>query len=65
MIAGLLARGRRIGEAARRRSIVRLAAQLRAVRPDARVAEERDGVTVTGRGVLRDPRLIWIGSWLR
>lgn len=62
MIAGLIARGRRVGDSARRRAIARLAMRLREARPDARIEESADGVTVKGRGVLRDSRLIWIGS---
>ncbi len=62
MIAGLEARARAIGETARRRSIAKLAARLREARPDARMDQSSEGVALIGRGLLRDPRLLWIGS---
>lgn len=65
MIAGLVTRGQQLGRTAQRRAIARLAARLRNERPDARVEESVEGLTVTGRGVLRDPRLVWIGSLLK
>lgn len=50
---------------AQRRTLRRLAAHLTADLPDLRVAIDDDRVTITGRGVLSDPRLVWIGSMLR
>ncbi|MBS0479057.1 MAG: hypothetical protein JSR79_07145 [Proteobacteria bacterium] len=50
---------------AQRRALTRLAAALTADLPDLHVAIDGDRVTVTGRGVLDDPRLVWIGSVLR
>lgn len=50
---------------AQRRTLARLAAHLTADLPDMRVMIDGDRVTITGRGVLSDPRLVWIGSMLR
>ncbi len=50
---------------AKRRTLARLAAHLTADLPDLRVAIDGDRVTITGHGVLSDPRLVWIGSVLR
>jgi hypothetical protein len=50
---------------AQRRTLARLAAHLTADLPELRVRIENDRVTITGRGVLSDPRLVWIGSMLR
>jgi len=58
-------RGAAIGEAARGRAVARLAARLAEEAPHARVVADDQSVTVTGRGVLRDPRLVWIGSLLK
>lgn len=65
MLSGVAARGAAIAEAARDRTVVRLADRVREAAPDARVAITNEGVAVNGRGVLRDPRLLWIGSLLR
>ena len=64
MIA-LQARAELAAAAAQRRTLARLAARLAADLPDLRVRVDGDKVTVTGRGVLNDPRLVWIGSVLR
>lgn len=58
-------RGTVIAERERERAVARLAARLSEEVPHARVAADDHGVTVTGRGVLRDPRLVWIGSLLK
>lgn len=58
-------RGAAIGEVARERAVTRLTARLAAEVPHARVVADDQGVTVTGRGILRDPRLVWIGSLLK
>ena len=50
---------------AQQRALTRLAAALTADLPDLYVAIDGDRVTVTGRGVLDDLRLVWIGSVLR
>ncbi len=63
-MTGLEARGQALGEAARRRATGRLAGQLRAL-PGIAVEVSEAGLVVSGRGVLRDPRLVWIGSWFR
>lgn len=66
MLSALVTRAERIGAARRREAIGRLAAAIRDAAPDRQVAaDDDDGVTVTGRGVLDDPRLRWIGSLLR
>jgi hypothetical protein len=61
----LEARALLAAERAKERALVRLAAVLAADLPQLRVAIDGDRVTVTGRGVLSDPRLVWIGSVLR
>ncbi|HEX4695716.1 hypothetical protein [Sphingomonas sp.] len=58
-------RGAAIGEAARERTVARLAARLSEEVPHAAVVSDDQGVTVSGRGILRDPRLVWIGSLLK
>ena len=55
----------KIAEGARRRVIARLAARLRDELPEAEVTERADGVRLRGRRILRNPRLVWIGSLLR
>ena len=65
MLSALLTRAERIAATRRRAAIRRLAAAIRDAAPDRRVESDEDGVTVTGRGVLDDPRLRWIGSLLR
>ncbi|MBN8816265.1 MAG: hypothetical protein J0J06_12555 [Sphingomonas sp.] len=50
---------------AQQRALTRLAAALAADLPDLHVEIDGDRVIVTGRGVLDDPRLVWIGSVLR
>jgi hypothetical protein len=60
----LEARGRAIGEAARRRAVRRLAERLSEVR-EVRVEAEAERVTVWGRGLWRMPGLRWIGGLLR
>ncbi|MDB5681653.1 MAG: hypothetical protein JWO16_1458 [Sphingomonas bacterium] len=61
----LEARALLAAERAKERALVRLAAVLAADLPQVRVKIDGDRVTVTGRGVLSDPRLVWIGSVLR
>jgi hypothetical protein len=61
----LEARALLAAERAKERALVRLAAALTAELPQVRVVIDGDRVTVTGRGVLSDPRLVWIGSVLR
>lgn len=65
MVSGLETRGAAIARAARDRAVARLAERVRDAAPDLRVTVEGEGVTVNGRGVLSDPRLMWIGSLLR
>jgi hypothetical protein len=64
-MSALEERGAAIAEEARTRAVATLAARLAAEVPEAAVVASDEGVTVTGRGVLRDPRLTWIGSLLR
>lgn len=65
MLSGVAARAEAIGEDACDRAVERLADRIRAAAPDVRMIVTDDGVTVTGRGVLSDPRLMWIGSLMR
>jgi hypothetical protein len=61
MLNGLEARGQAIGEARVQDVVAQLAQRVAAAAPDRRVEADADGVTITGPGVIGDPRLIWIG----
>ena len=65
MLSEVEARGTAIGRAARDRAVGRLAARVRDAAPEVGMTVTADGVTLTGRGVLDDPRLTWIGSLMR
>jgi hypothetical protein len=65
MLSGLEARGTAIGEKRVGALVEELAQRVASAAPDLRVEAAADGVTITGRGVTGDPRLVWIGSLLR
>ena len=55
----------RAGERARQRALKKFAAALAADLPELSVAIDGDRIAIVGRGVLNDPRLVWVGSLLR
>ena len=58
-------KGAAIADRARDAAIARLAARIGAEAPDHDVSVEEGGIAITGRRVLSDPRLVWIGSLAR
>jgi len=64
-VLSIAQRGAAIGEKARADAVARLAARIAEQAPDVRVSIDGDGITITGRRILSDPRFLWVGSLIR